>query len=128
MQKIKNYLSLEGWKADLEQTLTDLKDIKILTKRTLGFSHYGFKNGAEMTSREVEDFCWKQNALWFDNEEEFQIHAMTNLLPLGRCLIGHGKNARRYDDTLFPEKFQYTNSSDYFTSQENYEKYCDFIK
>ncbi|MDP2925456.1 MAG: hypothetical protein Q8N99_03725 [Nanoarchaeota archaeon] len=110
MQKTKDYLTLKGWKADLEKTVRDFKDIGILVKRTLGLSHYGFKNGGEMTSRELEDTAWRASALWFDSEQEFQVYTMTNYWPLGRCLIGHGKNARRYDDTLEIPKGNYQNS------------------
>ena len=101
MQKAKNYLTSKGWKADLEEIVRNFKDVKVLVKRELGLSHYGFeKTGGEMTSRERDDFAWRANALWFDNEQEFQVYLMTNYWPLGRCLIGYGKNARRYDDTL----------------------------
>ena len=110
IQKTKNYLTLEGWRADLEETVRDIKDIRILVKRTLGLSHYGFKNGKEMTSRELEDLSWRVSALWFDNEEEFQAYAMNNKLPLGRCLIGFGKKSRRYDDSLEIPKKNYKNS------------------
>ncbi|MBS3093001.1 hypothetical protein J4456_00285 [Candidatus Pacearchaeota archaeon] len=109
MQKAKDYLSLEGWKADLEETVRDVKDTGILVKRMLGLSHYGFKNGGEMTSRELKDFIWRTSALWFKDDKEFQIYAMTNKLPLGRCLIGWGKNERRYDDTLEIPKGNYQN-------------------
>ena len=110
MQKAKDYLTLKGWQADLEETARNVKDIGILAKRALGLSHYGFKNGGEMTSREREDLSWKANALWFDNEREFQLYAMTHKLPLGRCLICFGKNERRYDDTLEIPKSNYQNS------------------
>ena len=110
MQKAKDYLTLKGWKADLEKTIRDFKDIGILAKRALGLSHYGFKDGGEMTSRELEDATWRASALWFNNEQEFRVYAMTNYWPLGRCLIGHGKNARRYDDTLEIPKGKYQNS------------------
>lgn len=107
MQKAKDYLTSNGWKADLEETVKDFKDIGILVKRALGLSHYGFKNGGEMTSKESEDLAWRSSALWFDNEQAFQAYAMSNYLPLGRCLIGHGKNARRYDDTIeIPKRYQ----------------------
>ena len=109
MQKAKDYLTSKGWKADLEETVNDLKDIGVLVKRAVGLSHYGFKNGGEMTSREREDLAWQSSALWFDNEKDFQVHLMTNYWPLGRCLIGHGKNARRYDDTLGIPKGKYQN-------------------
>jgi len=109
MQKTKEYLTFKGWKADLEETARDFKDIGILVKRALGLSHYGLKNGGEMTSRELEDLGWRASALWFDNEQEFQVYAMKNYWPLGRCLIGHGKNARRYDDTLVIPKGMYRN-------------------
>jgi|SRR3989344_3326930 len=110
MQKAKNYLSLKGWKADLEKTIRDFKGMGILARRVLGLSHYGFKNGGEMTSREVEDVAWRASALWFDNEQEFQVYMMTHKLPLGRCVMGHGKNERRYDDTLEISKGNYQNS------------------
>ncbi len=110
MQKAKDYLTSKGWKADLEETIRDFKDVKLLVKRALRLSHYGFKNGGEMTSRENEDLSWRASAIWFDNEQEFQVYAMANYRPLGRCLIGHGKNARRYDDTLEIPKGNYQNS------------------
>ena len=72
MQKAKNYLSLKGWKADLEKTIRDFKGMGILARRVLGLSHYGFKNGGEMTSRELKDFNWKATALWFGTEKDFQ--------------------------------------------------------
>ncbi len=110
MQKAKDYLTSKGWKADLEETVKDFKDIGISVKRALGLSHYGLpKWGGEMTSRELEDVAWRASALWFDNEQDFQVYAMTNYWPLGRCLIGHGKNARRYDDTLEIPKGNYEN-------------------
>ena len=111
MQKVKEYLTLKGWKADLEETVRDFKDIGILVKRALGLSHYGFKNGGEMTSGECEDFAWRASAFLFDNEQEFQVYALTHKLPLGRCLIGWGKNERRYDDTLEIPKSNYQNIS-----------------
>jgi len=110
MQKTKDYLTLKGWKADLDETRRDLKDMGIILKRLLGLSHYGFKKGREMTSRELEDLDWRASAFWFGDEQEFQSYAMTNYWPLGRCLIGHGKNARRYDDTLVIPKGNYKNS------------------
>ena len=110
MQKAKDYLTSKGWKADLEETVNDLKDIGVLVKRAVGLSHYGFKNGGEMTSKERKDLAWRSGALWFDDEQEFQVYAMTNYWPLGCCLIGHGKNARRYDDTFEIPKGNYQNS------------------
>ncbi len=110
MQKTKDYLTSKGWKADLEETVRDFKDVKILVKRALGVSHYGFKNGGEMTSKESEDLAWKSSARWFDNEQDFQVYAATNYWPLGRCLIGHGKTARRYDDIIEIPKIQHRNS------------------
>ena len=111
MRKAKDYLTSKGWKADLEETVNDLKDIGILVKRVVGLSYYGLKKwGGEMTSRELEDFSWRANAYWFDNEQEFQVYAMTNYWPLGRCLIGHGKNERRYEDTFEIPKGNYQNS------------------
>lgn len=108
MEKAKDYLTLKGWKADLEKTVRDFKDIEILVKRTVGQSYYGLaKWGGEMTSTELEDFNWRASALWFNNEQDFQAYAMSNYLPLGRCLIGHGNNARRYDDTLMIPKGEY---------------------
>jgi len=105
MQKLKNYLTSKGWKTDLEETIEDFKDAKILVKRTLGLSYYGFKNGGEMTSRESKDLAWISSALWFNDEEEFQLYALTHESPLGRCLIGFGKKERRFDDTLeMPKK------------------------
>ncbi|MEK6933307.1 MAG: hypothetical protein AABW75_00335 [Nanoarchaeota archaeon] len=110
MQKAKDYLTSKGWKADLEETIRDFKDVKILVKRALGLCHYGFKNGGEMTSRELKDLSWRTSALWFENEQDFQVYAMKNHWPLGRCLIGYGENARRYDDTLVIPKCNYQNS------------------
>lgn len=110
MEKARNYLTSKGWKADLEETVRDFKDVKVLVKRALRLSHYGFKNGGEMTSREQEELAWISSALWFENEQEFQVHAMTNYWPLGRCLIGYGKKARKYDDTLEISKGKYKNS------------------
>ncbi len=105
MQKLKDYLTLKGWKADLEETLRDIKDVGILIKRTVGLSYYGLPGwGGEMTSRELDDFCWRSKALWFNNEKEFQLYAMQNKYPLGPCLIGWGKNERRYDDTVIFKK------------------------
>src|SRR3989344_800168 len=101
MQKIKNYLTLNGWKKDLDETMTDFKDIKVLVRRGLGLSHYGYGDGREMTSRELDDFSWRQGALWFSDEQEFQNYMMKNKFPLGRCVIGFGKNERRYDDADF---------------------------
>ncbi|MBI2631461.1 hypothetical protein HYW75_00470 [Candidatus Pacearchaeota archaeon] len=101
MQKLTDYLKAEGWKKDIKETFRDIKDISILVKRALGLSHYGFeKNGGEMTSREIEDFSFRSSALWFNTEEDFQVYAMSNKWPLGRCVIGWGKNERRYDDTI----------------------------
>ncbi|MBI4453718.1 hypothetical protein HY636_03680 [Candidatus Woesearchaeota archaeon] len=111
MQNTKDYLTLKGWKADLEETIRNFKDSGILVKRIAGLSYYGLQKwGGEMTSGELEDFSWRSSALWFDNERDFQFYAMSNYWPLGRCLIGHGKNARRYDDTIVIPKSQYRNS------------------
>ena len=96
----------------MTQVKERLNDLGILVRRAFGLSHYGFeKTGGEMTSSEREDLAWRSSALWFDNEKEFQAYAMTNYWPLGRCLIGHGKNARRYDDTLVIPKGKYENLS-----------------
>jgi len=58
MQKTRDYLTLKGWKVDLEETAKDFKDIGILVKRALGLSYkygrYGFEESGEMTSRELE--------------------------------------------------------------------------
>lgn len=97
MQKTKDYLTLKGWKADLDETLRDFKDAGILVNRALGYPNYKLPR---RTSREFKDFKWRASALWFDNEEDFQVYAMSNYWPLGRCLIGHGKNAKKYDDTV----------------------------
>ena len=110
MQKARNYLTSKAWKADLEETVRDFKDVKVLVKRALGLSHYGFKNGGEMNSREREELAWRSSALWFGTEQAFQVHVITNYWSLGRCLIGYGKNARKYDDTLEIPKGDYTNS------------------
>ena len=100
MESIKSYLTIDGWKADLEKTLTDVKDIGILARRVLGISDYGLpKFGGEMNSKETKRFVWDSTALWFNNEQKFQNYATTNYWPLGRCLIWNGKNARRYDDS-----------------------------
>jgi hypothetical protein len=100
MQKARDYSTLKGWETKLEETTRDFKDLGILVRRTLGLSHYGFKNGGEMTSREREDVNWRASARLFSTEQEFQLYAMTHEWPIGRCVIGHGKNARRYDDTI----------------------------
>ena len=111
MQKAKDYLTSKGWKVDLEETVNDLKDIGILVKRAVGLSYYGSKKyGGEMTLRELEDSSWNASALWFNSEPEFQVYAMTHEWPLGRCVIGYGKNATRYDDTLVIPKGDYQNS------------------
>jgi len=88
----------------MQKVKENLKDIGILVRRALGFSHYGFeKTGGEMTSREREDLAWRSSALWFDNEQDFQVYAMTNYWPLGRCLIGHGVEIpKRYENGLHP--------------------------
>ena len=116
MQKVKNYLTLNEWKTDLKRTVTDIKDIVIIAKRTIGVSHYGLsKWGGEMTSKELEDFNWRQSALWFDDKREFETYAMNNYWPLGRCLVGHGKNARKFDDSvLFGDTRKYDNFLDKF--------------
>jgi len=54
MKKAKDYLTFRGWKADLDETRRDLKDIRILVRRAFRLLHYGFKNGGEMTSKEPE--------------------------------------------------------------------------
>lgn len=100
MEKLQDYLTKEGWKKDWLQTKTDFNDLSVLTRRTLGLSHYGLpKFGEEMTSREFREFCFDSSALWFNNDEEFKTYMMTNKFPLGRAKIGFGRTARRYDDT-----------------------------
>jgi len=98
MQRAKDYLTLEGWKSDWEETKRDLKDIGILVRRELGLSHYGFKNNGEMTSGEIKDLSFRASALWFSDENEFLVYSLTHKFPLGRCVIGYGKNEKRYDD------------------------------
>ena len=101
MQKLKDYLTIKGWKNDLQETVRDVNDISILIRRVIGLSRYGFKDEKEMTSREREDLLFRSTALWFDNEQEFLCYAMTNEYPLGRCTIGYGRKERRYDDSIF---------------------------
>ena len=101
MQKAKDYLTLNGWKADLEETARDIKDTKVLVKRLLGLSHYGFKNNGEMTSRKQEDLAWISSAFLFENEKKFGVYQRTSKWPLGHGIIGHGKHERRYDDGMF---------------------------
>ena len=67
----------------------------------VGLSSKGYKNGAEMTSREQEDLLFRAKSLWFNSEREFQIYSMTHKYPLGPCIIGSGRNERRYDDTAW---------------------------
>ncbi len=100
MESIEAYFTREGWKADLEKTFVDIKDLSILVKRTIGLSEYGYKSGQEMTSKEREDLLFVSKSLWFDSEREFQIYAMTNKFPLGPCLIYEGKASRRFDDSI----------------------------
>ncbi len=85
---------------DLQQTKTDLSDLSILARRAVGLSYYGFKNGREMTSREKKEFLWDLTALWFPSQQEFTNYLSQNLWPVGRCKVGWGKNALRYDDSL----------------------------
>ena len=99
MQNAKNYLTLKGWKADLDETVNDLKDIGIVVKRALGLSSYWFENEEEMTSKEREDLCFRSTAYFFGNEQDFLVYAMTHPFPLGRSVIGYGKDPRRYDDS-----------------------------
>jgi len=83
---------------DFRQTKVDFQDLSILVRRVFGLSHYGHKDGGEMTSREREDYILRQNSLWFSSENDFQLYLKTHKVPIGPCVVGQGKTVIRYND------------------------------
>jgi len=99
MRKAKTYLTGKGWKADLNETVKDFKDLAIIIKRNFKPSDDKYGN---LTSREIDRFVEYSNSLLFFSEADFQLYAMTNKWPIGPCLIYDfdKKTERRFDDSF----------------------------